>query len=67
MLVGCGNSDEMAEKLIYMFNNKTLISKMGEESKKRVLDFDWVNIAKQTREIYLRIVRYNNEKIHEKV
>ena len=54
-LVKPGDWQQLAEKLIYMFNNKTLISKMGEESKKRSLDFDWIAIAQQTREIYLKI------------
>jgi len=59
-LVKPGDWQQLAEKLIYMLNNKRLISIMGEESKKRSLDFDWANIAQQTREIYLKIAEYNN-------
>ena len=55
-LVKPGDWQKLAEKLIYMFNNKKVINKMGEESKKKAQDFDWFNIAKQTREVYRKII-----------
>jgi glycosyltransferase involved in cell wall biosynthesis len=54
-LVKPGNWRQISEKLIYLFKNEELIKKMGEESKKRALCFDWITIAQQTRDIYLKI------------
>jgi len=55
-LIKPGDWQKLAEKIIYIFNNKKIINKMGEESKKKAQDFDWFNIAKQTREVYRKII-----------
>lgn len=62
-LVQPGNRDEIAEKLIYFFENKKFISKMGEESLKRASEFDWEIIAKQTREIYEKIAKCSCDEV----
>ncbi len=54
-LVKPGNWRQISEKLIYLFKNEEMIKRMGEESKKRAIMFDWSIIAQQTRDIYLKI------------
>jgi len=54
-----GNWDEISEKLIYLFQNKKLMNEMGEKSLKRVSEFDWEIVAKQTREVYRKITKYS--------
>jgi len=56
-LVEPGNWHKIAEKLISMLNDQMLIEEMGKESKKRASDFDWTVIAKQTRELYMKICK----------
>jgi len=60
-LVNPGDIQQLADKLIYLLNDKILIDKMGQESKKRVVDFDWNIIAKQTREIYGKIINSSSK------
>jgi glycosyltransferase involved in cell wall biosynthesis len=51
-LIQPGNPDEIAEKIIYLFHNKKVMNKMGEESKIKAAEFDWEMITKQTSEVY---------------
>jgi len=62
-LVNPGYWQQLSDKLIYLLNDKTLIKKMGQESKKRAVDFDWNFIAQQTIETYGKIVNYSSEDI----
>ena len=61
-LVKPGDWRQISEKLIYLFKNKAILKKMGEESKKRALLFDWNIVAQQTRDIYLKIEEKTKEK-----
>lgn len=60
-LVQPGDWNNMSEKIIRLLNDNKLIDKMGSESKKRADDFNWDIIAKQTREIYGKIVNCSSE------
>jgi len=66
-LVKPGNWRQISEKLIYLFKNKEIFIKMGEESIKRALEFDWNPIALQTKELYLKIEDATTEKKHNKI
>jgi len=41
--------------VIYLFKNKEIMKRMGEESKIKANLYDWDIIAKQTRDIYEKI------------
>jgi glycosyltransferase involved in cell wall biosynthesis len=56
-LVQPDSPQDIAEHLVYLINNQDLLKKMGQESKKRSLDFDWEIIARQTRECYKGILK----------
>jgi glycosyltransferase involved in cell wall biosynthesis len=61
LLIQPGNWEQLAQKLIYLFQNKKLIKRMGEESFKRVIDFDWNDVSKQTKEIYERLANFQKQ------
>jgi L-malate glycosyltransferase len=54
-LVNPGDWRQISEKLIYLFKNREVLEKMGVESKKRALLFNWNTVAVQTKDIYLEI------------
>jgi glycosyltransferase involved in cell wall biosynthesis len=56
-LVRPGEPQRIAEHLIYLLNDRNLLNKMGQESKKSSMDFNWENIAQQTRDVYKKIIR----------
>lgn len=66
-LVKPGDWRHLSEKLMCLFKNKELFVKMSEESKKRALQFDWNPIARQTRDVYLKIEKATTEKKHNKI
>lgn len=57
LLVKPNEPQHIAEHLIHLINDKNLLQKMGQESKKRSQDFDWEKIAQQTRDLYLDIMK----------
>jgi len=56
-LVQPGDWQQLADKLIYLLNDKILIKKMGKESKKRAANFDWAVISQKTRDAYKEIIK----------
>jgi L-malate glycosyltransferase len=54
-LVKPGDWKSISEKVIYLFKNKEIMKRMGEESKIKANLYDWDIIAKQTRDIYEKI------------
>jgi len=56
-LVKPNEPQRIAEHLIHLIKDKDLLQKMGQESKKRSLDFNWEGIVQQTRDLYKEIIR----------
>jgi len=56
-----GNVDELAEKIIYLLKNTNLREKMGKESLKISENYKWNKIAKNTSDIYKKVVGANND------
>ncbi|MCJ7571069.1 MAG: glycosyltransferase family 4 protein [Candidatus Thermoplasmatota archaeon] len=54
-LVKPGQWQQIAEHLIYLLHDKNLLNKMGQESKKRSINFNWEIIAQNTRDVYKEI------------
>jgi L-malate glycosyltransferase len=60
-LVKPGDWQQIADRIIFLINNKDIYNTMGQESKKRSNDFKWEIIAEQTKEVYTEINRESKE------
>lgn len=51
------NSDDLAEKILFLLENEELRIKLGKEARKiAIKEFDWKIIAKRTEEIYKEVI-----------
>ncbi|MEM2902110.1 MAG: glycosyltransferase family 4 protein [Candidatus Bathyarchaeia archaeon] len=58
ILVQPGNSEAMADALIYLLDNEDRRVKMGLEGRKRVeVLFNWTNVAKETLKVYEKVLQ----------
>jgi len=62
LLFECGNVEDLAEKVIFLLEDKELREKMGEAGRKRAEEFTWDKIAEQTVEEYKEILGKNRIK-----
>lgn len=51
-----GDINKLADKLITLLQDEKLSNKMGDAGKKRAMDFEWIDIAGKTANIYRKIL-----------
>ncbi len=57
ILFKCGDSRDLAQKMIALVNNKTKLSMLRDNGGKKVTKFDWSITAKETYEVYQEVLR----------
>ena len=56
-MVEPNDPDKLAEKMIYLLNNEEIRRKIGELNRKEAVEkYDWSNIAKRVKNIYIEIL-----------
>jgi glycosyltransferase involved in cell wall biosynthesis len=55
-LVEPGNPEKIAEKILFLFNDRETMIKISEGNKKAVEKYDWEKIAVQLEDIYLKCI-----------
>ena len=62
-IVPCGKREDITAKLINFYENQDLCEKVSESSFNKIKKFEWNNIAKQIKKIYIEaILKSNNKK-----
>ncbi len=56
LLVLPGDSDILADAIIYLLKNESVREKMGEDGRNKVGDYSWEKIAEETEKIYKRLI-----------
>ena len=56
LLVPVGNSDALADAIIYLIENEAVREKMGKNGKEKIEEYSWQKIAKETEKVYHRII-----------
>jgi 1,4-alpha-glucan branching enzyme len=56
IIIPPGNTDALAESIVYLAENPELRKLMGEENTKRMAEYDWDRIAKQYHLLYLEAI-----------
>ena len=54
-----GDERDLANKILYLLENKDVRRKLGNNAKKKALNFSWDKIAKETEKVYMEVM--NNE------
>ncbi|MBD3342893.1 MAG: glycosyltransferase [Candidatus Lokiarchaeota archaeon] len=61
-IVPCGNVELIIAKLIQLYHNKEICKRIVEVSKEKIKKFDWKNLAKTFKKIYLSVIIKNRIK-----
>lgn len=56
LLVEPGNASDLAEKILLLIKDPQLCRKMGQKGFEKIKNYNWVNIAKKTMEVYNEII-----------
>lgn len=59
LLVPPGNPDKLAEAIVYILKNETLMESMGECGKQKAAKYSWSSITSQYEEIYSELTQRN--------
>lgn len=60
-LVEYGNHEELAKKILILLSDNNMREKMGNSGKQKVRNYTWINIAKQTCQVYEKAIEsFNN-------
>jgi len=51
-----GDKKDLAEKIVYLFENEEVMKKFGKNSKSNVKEFSWKRIAQETEQVYLELI-----------
>ncbi len=55
-----GDENDLANKILYLLENKDVRRRLGNNAKKRALDFSWDKIAKETERVYMELINDEN-------
>ncbi len=56
LLITPGDSNALADAIIYLLENKDIRERMGKNGKKKIKDYSWERIAERTENVYRMIV-----------
>ena len=57
LLIPSGNSDALADAIIYLLENEDIIKKMGWNGREKAGEYSWSRIAEETEKVYLSLMR----------
>ena len=55
-----GDKRDLANKILYLLENKDVRKKLGNNAKKKALNFSWNKIAKETEKVYMELINDEN-------
>lgn len=55
-----GDERDLANKILYLLENKDVRKRLGNNAKKRALNFSWDKIAKETEKVYMELINDEN-------